>query len=589
MPNRFDIIAKQVVLHTNSVLCGTVRELLASDEFARIVAMYCEQLHMHDSPLLTPFRHLGTGPDNWGRVVSLLRVLAEAPLDEARRTTPHLAEGFDDADREMLLAFVEGFYTFWRSFDRYMVLHSEPGPSSFDQRPYRSFNATVEQFVHIVRAAYRDISENISGDHPRIYRQVAAGCDAAMIAVPRNQGLPKAYQPLLGSIPLIRQVWLAPPMIIDPPTNTRTGEFQRVEENPLEAMTLDADQWLCFPAQVGPLVIFIYFHERFMGLGCALSNLFELATDAQIEHGPDAIYVYGAPSESLARFGDLPTVFYDDTVGGVLVAAVPGEDRFGYFGYLKKMTLTLHNIVMMKRGRMPYHGAMVRIVLKNHRAATVLIIGDTATGKSESLEALRILGDEYIRELAIVADDMGSLDVDAQGRVVGYGTETGAFIRLDDLQQGYVFTQVDRAVIMSPQKINARVVVPVTTLDEVLRGWPVDFLLYANNYEAVSDECPVLARLESPKAALDVFRRGAAMAKGTTTASGLVQSYFANIFGPPQYRDLHEPLAEKVIAAAYASGVYVAQLRTQLGVAGRETDGPRAAAQAMFEVIASRE
>ena len=117
-------------------------------------------------------------------------------------------------------------------------------------------------------------------------------------------------------------------------------------------------------------MIFIYFHQQFLELGCSLANLFELATDEQIAAGPDAVFVYGAPAEAMAEYGDLPTVFYDDeTNNGLLVAAVPLEDRFGYFGYLKKMVLTLHNIVMMKRRRMPYHGAMTRIVLKDGAGA----------------------------------------------------------------------------------------------------------------------------------------------------------------------------------------------------------------------------
>ncbi len=36
------------------------------------------------------------------------------------------------------------------------------------------------------------------------------------------------------------------------------------------------------------------------------------------------------------------------------------------------------------------------------------------------------------------------------------------------------------------------------------------------------------------------------MSKGTTTSSGLVHSYFANIFGPPEYKELHEKIARKV-------------------------------------------
>ncbi|MBN1257982.1 MAG: phosphoenolpyruvate carboxykinase, partial [Planctomycetes bacterium] len=376
--------------------------------------------------------------------------------------------------------------------------------------------------------------------------------------------------------------------IIDPPMNKRTGEFTKVAENPLRGLQLSPKEWLCFPAKVGPVTIFVYFHQKFMELGCALCNLFELAEEAEIQRGPDAIYLYGAPGEALAAYGKLPTVFHEDTANNLLVAAVPDEERFGYFGYLKKMILTLHNIVMMQRGRMPFHGAMVRIALKNDVSATVLIIGDTATGKSESLEAFRRIGDEQLEDLRIIADDMGSLEVDASGRVCGYGTEIGAFIRLDDLQQGYAFEQIDRAIFMSPQKVNARVVLPVTTMMEVLCGYPVDYLLYANNYEQVDSEHPVIEQFRTAGEALATFRAGAAMAKGTTTSTGLGHSYFANIFGAPQYRQLHEGLAVRVFEAAFASNTVVAQFRTRLGIPGYETTGPEEAAQALLELIRNR-
>ena len=179
----------------------------------------------------------------------------------------------------------------------------------------------------------------------------------------------------------------------------------------------------------------------------------------------------------------------------MLVAAVPLEDRFGYFGYLKKMVLTLHNLAVMKRGRMPFHGAFTHIVLADGSAANVLLLGDTATGKSESLEALRLAGEDRIRELRVIADDMGSLEIGEDGAVRAYGTEIGAFVRLDDLQQGYAFGQMDRAIIMSPQRVNARVVLPVTTLEDVLQGYPVDLLLYANNYQPVDDEHAIVERV----------------------------------------------------------------------------------------------
>jgi len=585
MLNRFDVERRQIVLHAEGEICESKSALLESAIFARFVSLYCDSLYSHRSQLIEPFMTGEPGRKQWAAVVDLLKRLADQPISQVVEHFPQWPWLADASCREGLHAFVEGLYDFWRSYDRYLVLHTEPGPSSLDRRPYRAFNVTVENLTHVIRAVYRDICENATGDHPRIYRQVHAGCSVGLIALRQSVPLPSDYQRVLGDIPMIRQAWVAPPLIIDPPMNKRTGEFKRVGANPLGGMSLDTSKWLCFPAQVGPLVVLVYFHQRFLSLGCSLANLFELASDEQLERSPDAIYVFGAPSEHMARYGDLPTVFYDDEDAGLVIGAVPEEDRFGYFGYLKKMILTLHNIQMMKRGRMPFHGAMTRITLKNGAAANILIIGDTATGKSELLEAFRVLGSEEIRDLTIVADDMGSIEVGKDGHVYAYGTEVGAFIRLDDLQQGYVFQQVDRAIIMSPQKVNARVVVPVTTLNTILRGHKVDMLLYANNYENVDADCPVIEQFSTSEQALGVFRHGAAMAKGTTTSSGLVHSYFANIFGPPQYRDLHEGLAARVFDAAMESGVYVGQIRTRLGIVGSETEGPQAAARALFDVI----
>lgn len=585
---RFETEGTQMVIHTEGQVCASKRELTHSDVFFRVICRYVKHLRERHSPLLELLDLDSDNAAGCSSLLALLRSLSENPLDQVCRLVPRSSHFMEPARRRALYEFVEGLYDFWRTFDRFMVVHSEPGSSSLDQRPYRVFNDTIESLAHLVRSVYRDLCENITGDHPRVYRQVAAGCKVGLIAVPEDCPLPARYRELLARVPFIRQVWVAPPMIIDPPMNKRTGQFQKVTHNPLDGLSIDPNQWLCYPAIVGPVVIFVYFHQRFVGLGCSLANLFELATTEQIRKGPDAVYLYGAPAEAMIAFGDLPTIFYEDKDNDLLVAAVPGEDRFGYFGYLKKMILTLHNILMMKRGRMPYHGAMVRIIQDNGRTANVLLVGDTAAGKSESLEALRMMGKDQVRELRIVADDMGSLDIAPDGGVLAYGTETGAFVRLDDLQQGYAFGQLDRSIIMSPQKINARVVLPVTTLDEVLHGHRLDVLLYANNYEEVDENHAIIERFNTIETALNVFREGAAMAKGTTTSTGLVHSYFANIFGPPQYRDLHESLAERVFKAAFEGGVFVGQLRTRLGISGYETQGPQAAAEALLALIAER-
>jgi len=578
-----DFHGSQIILHTDGVLCVTTAEVVGSRAFQAILHIFLDHLIEREDPVLDDMAPgVGTAEGRSG-LLTLLRHLSETPLVHAAKAVPG-AKFYAENPRPLHL-FVENFYDFWRSFDRYLVCHSEQGPRSHDIRPYRTFNGTTERLKELARGLYRDICENITGDHCRIYRQVSAGADVGLITVPKAWTPKNPAARALADVPFVRQVLINPPLIIDPPENRRTGQFRRVADNPLEGLSLEEGKWLCYPAQVGPVLVFIYFHQMFMGLGCSLANLFELATDEQIAAGPDAIYLYGVDPKHLAAYGEVPTVFHDDEASGLLVAAVPGENRFGYFGYLKKMALTLHNILMMKRGRMPFHGAMSRIHLKSRRSATILVIGDTATGKSETLEALRILGRDTIRGMSIIADDMGSLEVREDGRVAGYGTEIGAFIRLDDLQQGYAFGQVDRAIIMSPHKANARVLIPVSFLAEVLTGYPLDCILYANNYEQVDEGHPLISPLPTPEAALRVFREGAAMAKGTTTSTGLGHSYFANIFGPPQYRELHESLARKTFEAAFRSGTFVGQLQTRLAVPGMEMSGPLEAAGALLRQI----
>ena len=145
----------------------------------------------------------------------------------------------------------------------------------------------------------------------------------------------------------------------------------------------------------------------------------------------------------------------------MFVAAVPNRGEFGYFGYLKKMMLTMHNAIQMKRDRLPFHGALLVIRLKGGRGATVLLMGDTGAGKSETLEALRAMAGDQIRELVVVADDMGSLAL-RDGSILAYGSEIGAFLRLDDLSPGFAYGQIDRAIIMSASRTNARIIIPVS-------------------------------------------------------------------------------------------------------------------------------
>lgn len=583
----FRFVNKKVIIFLRDRACETPEELMSSELFYEVVTRFVNDLKRKQSPLLQIFGRQIQEIEHADiqELIKVFKVLGKMTLE----AVPKLIEGGERfiANPSLLKVFVESLYNYWREFERFIVCDSTG--DRLDQRPYRTFSSTIESLTHLVRQTYRDIEENITGQHPNTYRQVRAGAEVAVIAMPKDIALPSgSYQKLRG-IPVIRQIMLYPPLLLNPPMNKRTGKFERIPQNPLEQIEVMPHEWLCYPAKVGPLLILVYVHEKFYELGLSLCNLFELADDEFLNRPVDAVYVFGVPGTALDGLAPMPTVFYDDIEHGMIAAACPNNDLFGYFGYLKKMVLTLHNIKMMKLGKMPYHGAMVRIMTKGDRPFTLLIIGDTGTGKSETLEAFRVIGEDQIEEIIIIADDMGSLDIDQGGDVIGYGTEVGAFVRLDDLQPGYAFGQLDRSIIMNPSQVNARIVLPVTTYEQVMKGYSVDMVLYANNYEEIDEEHPIIERLTTPETALHTFREGTAMSKGTTTSTGLVHTYFVNIFGAIQYRAVHDEIAKRFFDAFFEKNIFVGQLRTRLGIAGWERNGPEEAARALLHMISHEE
>jgi hypothetical protein len=139
---------------------------------------------------------------------------------------------------------------------------------------------------------------------------------------------------------------------------------------------------------------------------------------------------------------------------------------------------------------------------------------------------------------------------------------------------------------MNPSQVNARVVLPVTTYEHVVKGYSVDMVLYANNYEEIDEEHPIIERFPDSETALHIFREGTAMSKGTTTSTGLVHTYFVNIFGAIQYKSLHEEIALRYFETFFKRNIFVGQLRTRLGIIGWERKGPEEAARALLQTIA---
>jgi len=581
----FKVINDKVIIKVKGTICDTQEELVESELFKSLLTNCLEHLQEKDSKLLTIFQDKEINSANIQTLIETLKYLTKLEA----HNVPNVVEESDTflKDKSTLFQFTEFLYNYWREFDRFIICDSEA--RGLDERPYRTFNNTVEQLMNLVRSTYRNIQENITGDHPQVYRQVHAGAEVATIALPSDiPELEEKKYDKLKKVPKMRQILLYPPLIFSPPNNIRKGIFPRIDENPVDHVNIDPQEWLCYPAKIGKNIIHAFIHRKFYDLGFNLSNLFEMAKKEDLQQKPDAIYLFGVEEGALDGLADQPTVYHYDEEEDILTAAASREDEFGYFGYLKKMMLTVHNTRVMQNGNMPFHGAFYKLTLRNGKSANFLLIGDSGAGKSESIEAFRRLASDKLKDMTIIADDMGSLEIKEDGSVKAYGTETGAFMRLDDFPPGYALGQLDRAIISNPGETNSRITLPVTTYENTVQGSDIDFVLYANNYEEIDEDHPIIERFDSAKEAFRVFRDGAVMSKGTTDDTGIRHSYFTNIFGPTQMKDVHDEIAEKTFKAFFENNTFVGEIRTRLGVPGMEIDGPAAAAKKMLEMIQNK-
>jgi hypothetical protein len=579
MKKEFSMSNDKVMINFTAKYCNSFESILESDGFRRILEVYLRRAKKRNS---ISYRYLNEALDtdslldirrDLTMLIKYLTVMSVEEVVEISATYSKLLE-----DRDKFIAFIEDLYLFWRRLERYTIVHRYKVQDGLAAVSFTEANA---KFSTLILKLYRKIEKHVAGYQPKVYRQIPAGGNACIMIHEMEWVRPKGYE-VLDEVPFIDHILLETPFITYPKKNTRDGMFTEIKYNPLKYAQINKEHWFCYPAKIGGLLTFIYFHRDFMEHGISLCNLFEMARSEETRgRKPDIVYVFGAKDDG----EELKTVFYDDIENDIMLGYVSHSEKIDYFGYIKKMTLTLYNLIMIKRGFLPIHGSMVNIILKSGDEANVVIMGDSGAGKSESLEAFRSLSEDYISDMTIIFDDMGTFKLE-DGVIKGYGTEIGAFVRLDDLDQGYAFKEMDRSIFMNPDKINARLVVPVASYKEISKGHAIDFFFYANNYEGVEDEGKYLNYFATPEDAIKVFRAGARMAKGTTTEKGLVESFFANPFGPAQKQAETDILIDKYFATMFENGqVKVGQIRTCLGVMGQEKDGPRNAAIELFDEI----
>ena len=580
MKKEFSLSKGKAMINFSAKYCDTIEKILESDSFRRVTVTYLESIAKRNTQnykLLNSIYEGDTISELTDKLVEVMKLLTIFNREEVEKIRDDYRPLLKDPD--WFSSFLEDFYAYWRRLERYSIIQNRRNPDGLAQTSFIDAN---QKFKSLLLELYRKVRRNVLGFEPNVYRQVPAGVNAGVILQETLWPIPKGYD-LLIDIPFISAIVMDSPFISYPKKNKRDGIFQETFVNPMDDAYINKDHFFCYPAKIGKLTAFLYFHRDLMAHGISLSNLFEMAREEEyVGRKPDIIYVYGGQNSN----EEIGNVFYEDKKNDIMLGFVPYSDEIDYFGYMKKMSLTLHNLIMIKRGSLPIHGAMVNINMKNGKSANVVIMGDSGAGKSESLEALRSLSEDHISDMTIVFDDMGFFSLE-EGKVIAYGTEIGAFVRLDDLDQGYAFKEIDRSIFMNPDKTNARLVMPVATYKEIVKGYSVDLFLYANNYKVLEEGESGVRYFKDMNEAKEVFRSGKRMAKGTTTENGLVESYFANPFGPLQKSEDTDKLLDIFFEAMFKTKVKVGEIYTQLGVTDKEKSGPRDAAMELFKEITS--
>ena len=576
MLHEFTLTRGRAMINFTLKYCDTKQKLLNSYGFRRVVESFTKQVLKKEEVVIYDYyiKSFQDEADLVDSMIETFKLLTVFNIEEVVAVDNKYSAFFTDKD--LFLEVVDLLFAYWKRLERYAVVrNTRLGEGLQNVR----FIQAMDMFNDLILATGRRVQETVNGYDQRVYRQMNAGASAGLTLNDVNWNCPIEYKGL-ADIPFISTVVFHPPFISYTKRNTRDGIFHEHQQNPLENIVLNEDDWFVFPCKVGSMLTFVYFHKDFMVHGIGIANLFELATENEyIGKKPDIIYVFGYPD---GEENEKRAFYYKDKKNDILVGYANYCEDIDYFGYMKKMLLTLHNVKQIEQRKLPIHGAMVNIELKNGKESNIIIMGDSGAGKSESLEAFRTLNEKYIRHMRVIFDDMGFLKKEEDGTIKGYGTEIGAFVRVDDLDPAYAFEQLDRGIYTNPDKVNARVTIPISTYEIIMKGHKVDFFLYANNYNDVDKKILIYDDLDK---AIQVFEDGARKAKGTTTEVGLVKSYFANPFGPVQERAETEVLVREYFKDMEKAGVKIGEIHTSLAIDGRAKDGPREAAEELFDLI----
>lgn len=535
---------------------STSTELLTSKTFKEIVDNYIYEQKKKQTDVYE-FIKLNFGNNQSEKLTNLCQLLLKTSYIELQKSFEYLS------NKQVLLKIADGLYDQWRKNQRYVLLED-----SLTNDRYELLEA-IDRFSRLVISTYRDVYENILGTSQRIYRELPSGANAGFLITKTTFDLPVELS-AFNNFFYIKSMMIKPPFLVHTKSNTRKGVFKE-KNNPITK--IDSNNYLSIGVKIGGSLGLCYISKKYLDYVIGIGNLFELATpDEANKEKPEFYMIFGYEDEHIKE------CYYYKLNDGTYVGVCPDTPEIDYFGYVKKMILTLHNLNRINNNELPIHGAGIKIKKTDGTSIVFAILGDSGAGKSETLEALKSLNYDEIADVVTLFDDMGTM-VNINGKLYIKGTETGAFVRLDDLDKSYSIKSIDRAIYFNPESINSRLVIPMSTYLESSTLYPIDAFLLADNYS----EGETLIKYTDKEKAIADFIEGKRMTMQTTSEKGIVSTFFANPFGPVQEEEKTRKIIESFFEILYKTNVKVLRIRTRLSYERKE--GPEKAAKEIYNEL----
>lgn len=535
---------------------STSTELLTSKTFKEIVDNYIYEQKKKQTDVYE-FIKLNFGNNQSEKLTNLCQLLLKTSYIELQKSFEYLS------NKQVLLKIADGLYDQWRKNQRYVLLED-----SLTNDRYELLEA-IDRFSRLVISTYRDVYENILGTSQRIYRELPSGANAGFLITKTTFDLPNELSAFNNSF-YIKSMMIKPPFLVHTKSNTRKGVFKE-KNNPITKIY--SNNYLSIGVKIGGSLGLCYISKKYLDYVIGIGNLFELATpDEANKEKPEFYMIFGYEDEHIKE------CYYYKLNDGTYVGVCPDTPEIDYFGYVKKMILTLHNLNRINNNELPIHGAGIKIKKTDGTSIVFAILGDSGAGKSETLEALKSLNYDEIADVVTLFDDMGTM-VNINGKLYIKGTETGAFVRLDDLDKSYSIKSIDRAIYFNPESINSRLVIPMSTYLESSTLYPIDAFLLADNYS----EGETLIKYTDKEKAIADFIEGKRMTMQTTSEKGIVSTFFANPFGPVQEEEKTRKIIESFFEILYKTNVKVLRIRTRLSYERKE--GPEKAAKEIYNEL----